>query len=258
MIAEQSIAQRTALCSAMSARLFDVRRIMGLSQANLGELCGITRTRVIQIEHGGVRLSPCQMGAVLLLCLANRPAFDYLIRAKVPSADYFRYLQNREAGLLPDLSFSLPRGLREGFLSTLKPAGSGKLVPPPKAEKQRLCEALLPHLGALRGTLRISQDRFSAQCGFSRVRLIRMEKGELPLTYTQACAVLFVALINERGREYLFTRRVLDARFLCALEQCPHPDGLPLLDWAAHPSLFPDYAPYFLPAGGTDETKTLQ
>lgn len=241
MITEQSVSERAEVCSKLSSRLYDVRRILGLSQFNLGELCGITRVRVIQIEHGSVRLSPCQMNAVLLLCYANRAAFDYLLRANVPGLSYFSYLQNREEGLLPDLSFSLARGLGEVFLDSLKPA-SGKLLPLPKEEKQHLCQALTARLSVIRRVLRLSQDRFSSQCGFSRMRLIRMEKGEVSLTYTQACATLFVALLNPASREYLFHEQLLTAPFLCALERCENPEGLPVLNWSAQEALLPDYA----------------
>ena len=241
MIVEQSVTERAELCSALGARLYDIRRILGLSQLNLGELCGVTRPRMIQIEHGSVRLSPCQMNALLLVCYANRAAFDYLLRANVPELKYFSYLQNREEGLLPDFSFSLPRGLREIAIDRLAPV-SGKLLPIPAAEKKRLCEALTARLSSIRRVLRVSQDRFSAQCGFSRVRLIRLEKGECLLSYTQACAVLFVSLFNAQSREYLIREQILSAPFLCAIERAEHPEGLPILNFSAHPELFPDYA----------------
>lgn len=214
--------EKRALCQTMAQHLSDIRRLLHLSQARFGELAGISRARIIQVESGSARLSWGQLTSVLFLCITNRPAKEYLYANHVLGPRLVQYLQMKDANIPPDTNLcvheDINRSLREQMTRSLPSTSHGTVVFT-REERRAFADHILGYLPDLRRVMRMSQARLSELAGISRARLIQLEKKKVRLSWSQMTSILCVCLANIRAKEYLYVNGVLPVRFLQYVQQ---------------------------------------
>lgn len=86
-------AQKAQLCINIAEHLPAIRKTLGITQEDFGELCGFSRIRVSHIENGRELMSWSQLTSVMLICFLNPPAKEYLISNELLPTRFMQFLQ---------------------------------------------------------------------------------------------------------------------------------------------------------------------
>lgn len=95
--------EKRKLCNSLAVHLPRIREMLGVTQAGLGELCGISRARVSQIESGHSPMRWAQWMGVMHLCAVNRRTRDYIAANELCPMRVYQYLQRLDENIPPDL-----------------------------------------------------------------------------------------------------------------------------------------------------------
>ena len=69
---ELSAAEKKAMCEEMTTHLPKIRKLLSLTQADLGNLTGLSRVTISQIESGKVQMTWLHLNAIMFICTVNR------------------------------------------------------------------------------------------------------------------------------------------------------------------------------------------
>ncbi len=206
-------AEREAILNKVSQSLGALRTRLHLSQARFSELCGISRTSIIQIESGAATLSWGQMTSVLFVCLCHPRTKEFLFVNRIPGVRFLQYLQRLEENIPPRETLTVHEAIMDRYFADFSPHTRHEKVLLSKEEKLNYAERLRRALPDLRRVMLMSQAELAAFAGMSRARLIALEKQQIRLTWSQLTSILLVATVNERGKEFLFANHVMPVRF---------------------------------------------
>lgn len=98
-----SASEKKKLCNTLSCFLPRIRELLGVTQAEMGELCGFSRARVSQIESGHSPMRWGQWMAIMYLCSVNRRTKDFMFANDLSGTRIFQYLQRLDENIPPDI-----------------------------------------------------------------------------------------------------------------------------------------------------------
>lgn len=204
----------------MASHLCAIRKKLHLSQAKLGELAGVSRARIIQVENGTLPLSWSQMTGILFVLLADRRSKEYLYRENVLGPRFLQYMQQKDANIPPQTNVCVHAELVEAYLAAAKKSLSGTgTVQMNKEERLAFCEYAICLIEDLRRVMQMSQATLADLAGISRARLIQLEKKKVRLSWSQMTSILCVCMLNLRAKEYLYANASLPPRFVKYIQQ---------------------------------------
>lgn len=234
--------EKELLCARTAAHLNTLRRTLRLSQAKFGELAGISRARIIQIENGTAPLSWSQMTGALFICLGNERTKEYLYANRIPGIRFLQYVQEKDANIPPQANVTVHEDLLALYRAQAKPQSTSSApVQFSKEERAAFCDYFLPLIGELRRVMQMSQATLADLAGISRARLIQLEKKKVRLSWTQMTSILFVCMTNLRAKEYIYANCVLPTRFLQYVQQKNECEA-PNLNIRVPQKILPSYA----------------
>ncbi len=91
----------------LAKHLPKLRKMLGLSQQEWGERCGMSRNRIIEIEKGSFVMTWSQFTSFLLVLSVNRISKQYLLDNQLFPAKLYQYLQLKEENEAPDLYIAI-------------------------------------------------------------------------------------------------------------------------------------------------------
>ena len=107
-------AEKRELCRSLAEHLPTLRSLLGVTQTELGWLCGFSRIRVSQIETGKSEMSWSQLTSILLVCLLNIKTKEYLCRNEILAPDFWQFMQRIDGNIPPSVNVTV----REEILPT--------------------------------------------------------------------------------------------------------------------------------------------
>ncbi len=116
--------ERLAFAAHILDLLPKLRRVLQMSQATLSDLAGLSRARLIQLEKKKVRLSWSQMTSLLLVCLSNIRAKEYLYANNVLPPRFLQYVQQKKGTVAPDTGICVPDSVLPSYRELLAFADS--------------------------------------------------------------------------------------------------------------------------------------
>ena len=100
-------AEKSALCQSLAEHLPRLREILGVTQTELGWLCGFSRIRVSQIENKKTEMSWSQLTSIALICLLNVKTKEYILRHEVLSPEFLQFIQRLDEVVPPDVNVTV-------------------------------------------------------------------------------------------------------------------------------------------------------
>ena len=94
--------EKTQMCVNMAQHLPAIRRILGVTQEEFGDLCGFSRIRVSHIENGKEIMSWSQLTSVMFVCFVNANAKEYVLSNRLLSLRFMQFMQLKSDGEAPD------------------------------------------------------------------------------------------------------------------------------------------------------------
>lgn len=211
--------ERSAFCNGIAEHIKPMRKLLGLTQAELSAMCGVSRARILQVERRAMPLSYVQACGILLIFFLNEETIRYIYENELMPVRVLQYLQDLDEAVPPEMPVLIHQSLME-----LTPDEEAQLFGNEKArltreETEAFCEKVRSILPQIRRVLRLSQAAISEAVGVSRARFVQLEGGQVRLTYGQMTAILFLCMVNRRSKEYLYAHRVFPMRYLQYLQR---------------------------------------
>lgn len=97
-------AEKRAMCQSLAEHLPKLRELLGVTQTELGWLCGFSRIRVSQIETGKTEMSWSQLTSIALVCFMNTRTKEYLCRNDVLGMEFLQFVQRIDENIPPDVN----------------------------------------------------------------------------------------------------------------------------------------------------------
>ncbi len=85
-------------CKKLTQHLIDIRIRLGMTQEELGHVCGISRVTISQIESGHVKMNWLHFNAIMFVCIANKSLKEYLFANGMFDDKLLCFYQNPDDG----------------------------------------------------------------------------------------------------------------------------------------------------------------
>jgi len=108
--------EKRDLSDSLANHLPKIRKILGVTQAEFGELCGFSRTRVSQIENGAIKMTWSQCTSILFICTLNRTTSEYLFVNGIYTVRALQFFQSKDENMPPELDIMVRREIMEKAL----------------------------------------------------------------------------------------------------------------------------------------------
>ncbi len=96
--------EKENICVEFTAHMPKLRKLLNLTQEELGGMSGLSRVTISQIESGKVKLTWLHLNAILFICFSNLRTKEYIYANKLLGPLYLRYMQGLDRKDLPDLN----------------------------------------------------------------------------------------------------------------------------------------------------------
>ncbi len=90
--------EKREFCKKLTEHLIDIRIRLGMTQEELGHVCGISRVTISQIESGHVKMNWLHFNAIMFVCIANKALKEYLYANGMLGDKLLCFYQNPEDG----------------------------------------------------------------------------------------------------------------------------------------------------------------
>ncbi len=103
MVRLNKIEKRVA-CIEFAKYVPKIREILHLTQQQFGAICGISTDRLSRIENEHTVMTWSQYTSILLLCMMNRDAKEYLFANAILHPRVLQYFQQKDENIPPVLN----------------------------------------------------------------------------------------------------------------------------------------------------------
>ncbi len=100
-------AEKRLMCQSLAEHLPALRALLGVTQTELGWLCGFSRIRVSQIETGKTEMSWSQLTSIALVCFMNIRTKEYLCRNDILGPEFLQFMQRIDGNIPPNVNVTV-------------------------------------------------------------------------------------------------------------------------------------------------------
>ena len=104
---ELSAAEKRAMCEELTKHLPKLRKLLSLTQADLGNLTGLSRVTISQIESGKVRMTWLHLNAIMFICTVNQRSKEYFYANNLLGPRYLQFVQGKDENIPPDYNVTV-------------------------------------------------------------------------------------------------------------------------------------------------------
>ena len=97
-------AEKEAMCRSLAEHLPKLRKLLNVTQAELGYLCGFSRIRVSQIETGKANMSWSQLTSIMFIVGMNQVAKEYFHINDILGTKFLQFVQRKDENIPPDVN----------------------------------------------------------------------------------------------------------------------------------------------------------
>ena len=117
---ELSAAEKKAMCEEMTTHLPKIRKLLSLTQADLGNLTGLSRVTISQIESGKVQMTWLHLKAIMFICTVNRRSKEYIFANNILGPRYLQFVQGKDENIPPDYNVTVRTEMIKAYQEMLK------------------------------------------------------------------------------------------------------------------------------------------
>ncbi len=97
-----TLEEKSEICAQISQHLTKIRKLLKASQSDLSYLCGLSRTRISQIENGIIIMNWSQLTSILCICFANLETKEYLFVNRLINMRFLQFMQRKDYNVPPE------------------------------------------------------------------------------------------------------------------------------------------------------------
>ncbi len=106
---------RLRIMRRLTEELPKLRKMLKLTQSELGDMCGLSRITISKLENGTADMSWIQFMALCQLFTLNRATKEHLYEAGVMEVRLLQYLQVKDENIPPDINVNVGEELAAAY-----------------------------------------------------------------------------------------------------------------------------------------------
>ncbi len=107
--------EKRELCRRLTQHLPKIRSLLNVTQAELGYMCGFSRTRISQIETGAITMTWSQLTSILFVCSLNVYTKEYFYANDVLGTRFLQFMQRKDENIPPDINIIVRTELIDAY-----------------------------------------------------------------------------------------------------------------------------------------------
>jgi DNA-binding XRE family transcriptional regulator len=96
--------EKTAMCAELTAHLPKLRKMLNLTQEDLGNMSGLSRVTISQIEGGKVKMNWLHLNAIIYICNANVRTKEYFYANNLLGPRFLQFMQRKDENEYPEIN----------------------------------------------------------------------------------------------------------------------------------------------------------
>jgi len=117
---ELTAKEKKAMCAELTAHLPKIRKLLSLTQADLGNLTGLSRVTISQIESGKVKMPWLHLNAIMFICAVNLRSKEYFYANNLLGTRFLQFVQGKDENIPPDINVTVRTELIEAYREMLE------------------------------------------------------------------------------------------------------------------------------------------
>ena len=117
---ELSKNEKRVICIEFAQYLPKIRDILHLTQLQFGAMCGISTDRLSRIENGHAVMTWSQYTSILLLCMMNLDAKEYVFANELVGPQVLQYFQQKDSNVPPNVNVCVHDAIEEMYLKSYR------------------------------------------------------------------------------------------------------------------------------------------
>jgi len=117
---ELTAKEKKAMCAELTAHLPKIRKLLSLTQADLGNLPGLSRVTISQIERGQVKMPWLHLNAIMFICAVNLRSKEYFYANNLLGTRFLQFVQGKDENIPPDINVTVRTELIEAYREMLE------------------------------------------------------------------------------------------------------------------------------------------
>lgn len=116
---ELSKEEKKRLCAELTEHLPKIRKLLNLTQAEFGDMTGLSRVTISQIEGGKVNLTWLHLNAIMFICVSNIRTKEYIYANNILGTRFFQFVQGKDDNIPPDTNITVRTELIKAYQDML-------------------------------------------------------------------------------------------------------------------------------------------
>ena len=116
---ELSKEEKKQLCLQFTEHLPKIRKLLNLTQAEFGDMTGLSRVTISQIEGGKVKLTWLHLNAIMFICVSNIRTKEYLYANNILGTRFLQFVQCKDENIPPDTNVTVRTELINAYQATM-------------------------------------------------------------------------------------------------------------------------------------------
>jgi transcriptional regulator with XRE-family HTH domain len=99
--------EKNTLCFYLGNELSRVRKLVNLTQRELGDMCGLSRITISKLETGAVKLKWLHFMALIQIFGSYKASKEYLLKSGICHPKYLQFIQVKDDNIPPEINITL-------------------------------------------------------------------------------------------------------------------------------------------------------
>ena len=117
--------EKKRLCAELTEHLPKIRKLLNLTQAEFGDMTGLSRVTISQIEGGKVKLTWLHLNAIMFICVSNIRTKEYIYANNILGTRFLQFVQCKDENIPPDTNVTVRTELIKAYQELLEFQKSG-------------------------------------------------------------------------------------------------------------------------------------
>ena len=117
---ELSKEEKRQLCLELTEHLPKIRKLLNLTQAEFGDMTGLSRVTISQIEGGKVKLTWLHLNAIMFICVSNIRTKEYIYANNIFGPRFLQFVQCKDENIPPDTNITVRTELIRAYQEMLE------------------------------------------------------------------------------------------------------------------------------------------
>jgi DNA-binding XRE family transcriptional regulator len=115
--------EKSALCQRLADELPRLRKLLKITQSELGDMCGLSRITISKIENSAIKMTWIHFMSMCQVFSCKKATKEYLYEKGILEIKFLQYLQIKDENIPPEVNIKVRDELIEEYEKYLESNG---------------------------------------------------------------------------------------------------------------------------------------